>query len=415
MKSCWILFLSLICLASSGCCGTNQRRLSALEKENSQLNGLLWEMQFQLEDLEEKNQILNDRVAANDDGAEAEPRIAPSRRTPAQDRGGEAEPFDPDQFTPPVIQFPDSPSPEGEIPERLLPDSPGGAVPPLPGQTKNRGRFAIPVSATRPEEPELPEPKLEVVPLSEVSLNSSGIQRIALAPVVGALHLDDEPGEDGLVIVVEPWNGARKMLAVAADLNVVLIDPAEPAATSRYAQWKFEAREVAKLFRAGDVPGLHLELPWPGDPPRHDRLHLFVRYTTSDGRKLEADSVVEVELSGRGRWVATETPRVRPYEEPVAIPQPVAIPELLVADTSPAKPIVQRRKAPVQTVSIGREASEAARLPERVALEPAARPREVIRTVESHRAVEPLPKREPDPEPEPPARQRPSWSPDRPW
>lgn len=415
MKSCWILFLSLVCLGSSGCCSTYQRRLSALEKENSQLNGLLWEMQFQLEDLEEKNQILSDRAATTEDEGEAEPRrIAPSRRAPDRDRE-EAEPFDPDKFTPPVIQFPDSPSPEGEIPERLLPDSPGGAVPPLPGQTRNRRRSATPVSATRHEEPALPEPKLEVVPPSEVSLNSSGIRRIALAPVIGALHLDDKPGEDGLVIVVEPWNDARKMLAVAADLNVVLIDPAEPAATSRYAQWKFEAREVAKLFRAGDVPGLHLELPWPGDPPRHDRLHLFVRYTTSDGRKLEADCQVKVELGGRGRWVATETPRLRPYEEPVALPQPVAVPELLAIDTAPAKPIVQRRKAPVQTVSIAREASEPARLPERPASEPAARPREVIPTVESHRAVRPLPKREPDPEPEPPARQRPSWSPDRPW
>jgi hypothetical protein len=203
------------------------------------------------------------------------------------------------------------------------------------------------------------------------------------------------------------------MLADAADVSIVLIDPAEPAETSRYARWEFEAEETVNFFRAGDLPGLHLELPWPDAPPRHDRLHLFVRYTTSDGRKLEADSVVEIELGGRGRWVATDTPRVRPYEQTVAPAEPSSAPpsapQLLAADTEAGTAAPQRPATPVRTVSLPREASESV---------PHLPRAESQRKPEPRRGVAPPETRlppEPEREPEPPARQRPVWSPDRPW
>ena len=49
---------------------------------------------------------------------------------------------------------------------------------------------------------------------------------------------------------------------------------------------------------------MYVECPWPDRPPENNRLHLFVRYTTRDGRKLEADQSVEVALPGEkaARW-----------------------------------------------------------------------------------------------------------------
>jgi hypothetical protein len=396
MKSYWILFLCLSCLLASGCCGARKRQVSALERENSQLNGLLWEMEFQMESLEDENGELKQRLASEEDGESSTPsRPARTTKSPT-----EAAPFDPGKFRPPVIDFPSEPSPDGTVPDSLIPGGFEDGLLPRPGQSSIR-QPAAPVSVTSHEEPALLEPRIEIVPPEEVSLDSERIERIELASMIGTLHSDDKAGDDGLVIVVEPWDGSDQMLADAAEVRVVLIDPAEPAETSRYAQWHFEAEETTKLYRDGDLPGLHLELPWPGDPPRHDRLHLFVRYTTSDGRKLEADSLVEVELGGRGRWMATDTPRVRPYEQAIvsqeASPMPPVAPQLLVADSEArtAEPVAASSRAPIRTVSTPR-----------------------VRTARSDASrVEPFPAPESvvEAEPEPPARQRPAWSPDRPW
>lgn len=397
MKSHWIVFLSLACLWACGCRGAQQRRVNALERENSQLNGLLWELEFQVESLEEENGDLKQRLSDRVEDEDVETPRARPKPKPI-----ESEPFNPGDFQPPTIEFPDEPSPQGTVPDSLL-----------PGQTNSRQKTAT-VSVVSHEEPEVPEPSIEIVPPDEVSLDSRRITRIELASMIGTLHLDDKPGDDGLVIVVEPWDASNRMLADAADITVVLIDPAEPAATSRYAQWQFEMKEAAKLFRDGDLPGLHLELPWPGDPPRHDQLHLFVRYTTSDGRKLETDTVVEIELGGRGRWVATETPRVRPYEQPIEpADSPPAVPQLLAANSKvAAKPVASQNGVPLRTVSETRERSGESET--RSSGERAKCRREAISMRERMKAL-PAPEAAAEREPEPPARRRPSWSPDRPW
>lgn len=400
MKSYWILSFCLSCLWACGCSGIHQRRSSALERENSQLNGLVWEMQFELESLEEENADLKQRLEdCADDEAESASR--PRRKSDPE----EPLPFDPGDFRPPTIEFPDEPTPEGKIPDSLLPEQTGT------GRQATRA-----VSVVAHEEPALLEPTIEIVPPEEVSLDSRQIKRIELAPLIGTLHLDDKPGDDGLVIVVEPWDASNQMLADAADIHVVLIDPAEPAETSRYAQWRFDAKEATKLFRDGDVPGLHLELPWPGDPPSHDQLHLFVRYTTSDGRKLETDSVVEIELGGRGRWVATETPRVRPYEQPInraeASAEVAVAPQLLAADSAvtPVQPATSSERPQVRTVSAPRERTVETTPP---SLE--ASPGSRAKPDSGRDRVRALPRLDSTAASEPPSRQRPKWSPDRPW
>lgn len=414
MKSCSILFLCLACLLAGGCCATRKQQVSALERENSQLNGLLWEMEFQVESLEEENGELKQRLESADD---EEDDATPRRPARSMREATEPAPFDPGEFHPPVIEFPSEPSPEGTIPNSLLPDSPGDRLLPMPGQSNTRRQPPPTVAATSHEEPAPLEPRIEIVPAEEVSLESDRIKRIELASVIGTLHLDDRPGDDGLVIVVEPWDASNQMLADAADVTVVLVDPAEPAETSRYAQWQFEAEETAKLFRDGDLPGLHFELPWPGDPPRHDRLHLFVRYTTSDGRKLEADSLVEVELGGHGRWVATDTPRVRPYEQAIAIPEtasvPAVAPKLLSADSEAmlAEPAAGPIRTPFRTVSAPRAAPPSDPVSRRAGSEEMAKPRSKTGPLET--LTPPLPMVEA--KPDSPARQRPVWSPDRPW
>ena len=50
------------------------------------------------------------------------------------------------------------------------------------------------------------------------------------------------------------------------------------------------------MIRTGSQQGIHLRLPWVSTPA-HDRLKVFVRYTTRDGRKLQAERLIGVALN----------------------------------------------------------------------------------------------------------------------
>jgi hypothetical protein len=90
------------------------------------------------------------------------------------------------------------------------------------------------------------------------------------------------------------------------------LDPAKTGEAARLARWDFTAAETATLFRGRGVSrGMYIECPWPDNPPEHSRLHLFVRYLTRDGRKLQVDQPIEVALPGENisRWTPAATTR----------------------------------------------------------------------------------------------------------
>ena len=100
------------------------------------------------------------------------------------------------------------------------------------------------------------------------------------------------------------------------ETTIVLIDPAVPGEGGRYARWDFAADGTAGLYRPaqGTAPaGAYFELPWPDAPPAHDRLKLFVRVTTVDGTKLEAEQDSGDRSDGqRCRCTASPGPRASP-------------------------------------------------------------------------------------------------------
>ncbi len=120
--------------------------------------------------------------------------------------------------------------------------------------------------------------------------------------LTGGISADDGEGDQGLLVVVEPRDAAGRSVDAPAEVSVVAYDPAlqdEDGHASLVARWDFTAAETAALFRrAGSEQAIHLAGGWPADLPKHNQLHVFVRYLTADGRKLEADRPVEVALRG---------------------------------------------------------------------------------------------------------------------
>jgi hypothetical protein len=142
-----------------------------------------------------------------------------------------------------------------------------------------------------------------------VSALDQRVEMIYLNPrLTGGADFDAQPGDDGICVLVEPRNRSGDFVPEPARVSVVLLDPTKSDAAARVARWDLDA-EATRQFLCIDTAdrGLLLRLPWQDAPPEPRRLHLFVRYVTADGRKLEADREIDLDSTDRvaHRW----TPR----------------------------------------------------------------------------------------------------------
>jgi hypothetical protein len=146
--------------------------------------------------------------------------------------------------------------------------------------------------------------------------DSRRVAAIALdRSLTGGIASDDGSGDQGLLVVVEPRDRAGRSVDAPAEMSVVVLDPAIQGDASLLSRWDFSAAETAAMFRrAGHSRAIHLTTTWTGDAPKHNKLHLYVRYVTTDGRKLEADQPIEVALAGQrtAGWKEPDDPSSRP-------------------------------------------------------------------------------------------------------
>ena len=106
---------------------------------------------------------------------------------------------------------------------------------------------------------------------------------------------DNDGEEDGISLLIQPLDERGRIVTVASDLVVSLIDPSEIGEKQRIGLWKYESYQVESLVsnRRGQR-GLLLDLPWQRRVPGNDRLLVFVRYTTPQGERLETSLDIRV-------------------------------------------------------------------------------------------------------------------------
>lgn len=161
-----------------------------------------------------------------------------------------------------------------------------------------------------PSEESLPPPsasRTRVSPASHSSVNraplverldpDAEVDRIVIdSDRSGGLNTDGRPGDDVLSVVIEQFDKAGERVLAPGDITIVVVDPALDGDEGRIARWQFDAEEVEKQVRRNREGGaICYELPWP-TPPQHSDLRLFVRFATFDGRRLEADLPIDVQL-----------------------------------------------------------------------------------------------------------------------
>jgi len=190
--------------------------------------------------------------------------------------------------------FPTKPSAyqSGGYPQRLYADPRSYAARQAPPR-----RLAQPSGS---QSPRILDPR--VIPAQAFALDpradNSHVDRITLNRVLtGGYNRDSRIGDAGLMALVEPRDALGQMAPVAGPISVVVLDRGMSGNAARVARWDFTAEQAASLYRrTPHGEGFYLEMPWPGTPPARSHLHLFVRYTTKDGRNLEASREIDVAL-----------------------------------------------------------------------------------------------------------------------
>jgi hypothetical protein len=134
-----------------------------------------------------------------------------------------------------------------------------------------------------------------------VSTNSRPVEKIVLDRMhTGGYRTVGRAADEGIAVLIEPRDADGRFVEAVAPVAVVVMDGEATGKAAHFARWDFSLAEVSAAFRkTAHGHGIYLELPWPVGPPAHAQLQVFVRYITSDGRKLETHLPIQVRLPGQ--------------------------------------------------------------------------------------------------------------------
>jgi hypothetical protein len=389
------IFLVGLVLLSAGC--RTKRNLSLLEEENRNLESALFQMEYELEVCREENASLRDSQAT---GLQDEPSRRPtifSKKSDSSKRP-DSPPLDLNKFAPPSVELGPSVSPSDQIPEKFRPSAEADDTELPEAEAFDGSSLILPTPLLAPPKT-APSSALKAGRQQSAAVNRAPgpplvdnnlVARVTIdSQQTGGLDTDGNAGADGIAAVIQPRGEDGRLLRAAAPVSVVVLDPALPGESARVARWDLSVDEVAQAFdRSPSAQGLRLEMLWPEKPPVNNRLHVFVRYLTADGRKCESDQVVQLDLPGQPvqGWSAT---RSADRESPVV-------------SQTPSDWRQRRQQARIQPPAPVKPSPNLAPAPEpspRMASRPAV-------PVASPAQASPAP-------PASPARQLPVWSPER--
>lgn len=366
------LFAVLTCVCLSGCLRDprTDSYIESLNAEKRALEDLIYDLEYDYNMLEKELSAYRGDERSRD----AAPRRS-SDPSPDTDRGQperredpQFDPFQPDDgdLMPPAVNpgIEDNPTVD---PERFDPEANDPANPAPPTEL-DPGDFVPP--AQRGGEGAggdlLPSPDLNNLrgslddEVSHIVLNTS---------YTGGIELNDQPGDDGISVLIEPRNAAHQFVAEAQPITVVLVDSSQPGKPVRVARWDVDAHEARqRLSTERSSQGIHLRLPFRGRPVATRNLTLHVRYHAG-ARQLDSHRMLSLRAVEQfsNRWtprthregVATvvrrpERSKVVPATAEVDIEPddvPKDVPEAAV-EPAPIRPAKDARRLPARSVHL---------------------------------------------------------------
>jgi hypothetical protein len=306
--------LALICL-SSGCYSNYKNRVNQqlwereMRMEEDCIYRLRWELEDKQRELDAANarmDSLNKQTDILRGNSSSGPDLGPppafnSSGSGRSGSGGEAP------------RLPPAPAPSG------LPEIQQGK-PFTPGASSTRGsNFSV--ADTAPAEPEMADPVVQQASYETQQTGSSTQQasynkpdESAARPVerlnpdteiesielneglTGEINSAGKAGAGYLNIVLQQRDSHGKRVLAPGDVSIVVVDPALEGPAARIARWDFDSDDVPQHVRRNhDGASLQFQLPWP-TPPQHSDLRVFARFTSYDGRRLEANLPIDVQV-----------------------------------------------------------------------------------------------------------------------
>lgn len=233
--------------------------------------------------------------------------------TDKEDSGPESSRTAPAFKGPPKIQPPSSEIPEGQRPaesqreKQSSSDEEPGDGQPGDGDVESSAGQATDESETPAGDEENAE--------AERSAPANGAFEIGLNPQGTRVVAAKGKRAGGFTLLVEPRDANGQPIKSIGEVAIVAMDPSKQGAMGRLARWDFTA-EAAELHfkKTAAGAGMYFELTWPDKPPAVDSFDVYVRLTTTDGRKL----VARQSMAGASgapidrRWSKADPARRRP-------------------------------------------------------------------------------------------------------
>ncbi|MGE0757226.1 MAG: hypothetical protein AB7O38_09410, partial [Pirellulaceae bacterium] len=212
-------FAMLVCLATGCQLSTRvSQQYELLNAEKRTLEDELYALQFEYDD------AIDQLEALRSENSQLKARLGlPAARSgpPPVSRSRSGEAAGPD-LSPPLIDESGLTEPKIEIPEEMPSPAPNGQsslAPPVPPQVSRTppGAFPPPGASLSGS---------EVTPALSEAPTDPRVTHIYLNPLLtGGGNFDDQPGDDGLVVVIEPRNRSDLFVPLAGPVSVVLLDP----------------------------------------------------------------------------------------------------------------------------------------------------------------------------------------------
>ena len=254
------------------------------------------------------------------------PSLTPAPLPPPKPAPGADKPdlLNPSDLAPPTIDT-GEPMPPGFPP---IKSSPSG---PLTMQSDNDleielGQIKLPAQlASSRKNVQLDEAAMrstQIHPAAEMPSDTRIVDLKFHPSLCRAVNTDQQGDDDGLYIVLQPYNSSGEFVPLPADLVIEALDLSRDEKHAMIGRWTLSTADVkAKMNPIGSSQGIHLSLSFSGPAPQCDRLLVFAYYTLSDGRRLVKEH--EVMLNNMHRQNAVWVPRSKGEVRTVSHEAPV--------------------------------------------------------------------------------------------
>lgn len=211
---------------------------------------------------------------------------------------------------PPAIRSAQQPNGQNLLPPpSLSPNQLNSAprLPILPGSTPGaiiQGKIKVPTSNDVVQ-----ASALEVIDhLDSEAAEDHRVVGIDFHPTLcRGINLDNQPGDDGLYLVITSKNQAGQIVNDEGKLTIVAEEIIDDKPV-RISAWEIDSDEMKEYLEPiGASQGYHLRLPWQATAPTGRTIQVFVKCEFEDGRKLVNRK--ELTLSKSTSRPLTWTPR----------------------------------------------------------------------------------------------------------